>query len=59
MLPVMVGHVIEDVMQEGPRRIQGGGIQRGGMGRVQVSQATILAVRSPSRPARPVQVTRR
>jgi hypothetical protein len=55
----MVGHVIEDVMQEGPRRIQGGGIQRGGMGRVQVSQATILAVRSPSRPARPVQVTRR
>jgi hypothetical protein len=33
----MVGHVIEDVIQKGPRSCEGGSVQLGGMGRMQFS----------------------
>jgi len=39
MLPVMVGHVIEDVIRKGARRAEGGGTQVGGMGRLHLGHS--------------------
>ena len=51
MLEVMVGHVVEDVVQQGPRGREGGGIQVSGMGGTHLGHGTILAART--RPGAP------
>jgi hypothetical protein len=46
VFPVIVGHVVEDIVQKGPRRLACGDIQVGGMGGAQFSHGTILAIRA-------------
>ena len=52
MLEVLVGHIVEDVVEQGPHRIEGGGVQVGGMGGTHLGHGTILAART--QPAHPV-----
>ena len=46
VFPVIVGHVVEDIVQKGPRRLACGDIQVGGMGGTQFSHGTILTIRA-------------
>ena len=48
VFPVIIGHVVEDILQKGPRRLAGGDIQVGGMGGAQLSHGTILTIRAGS-----------
>jgi hypothetical protein len=46
MLPVLLGHVVENVVQERPARLEDFGIEVGGVGGLQLSHHPILAART-------------